>query len=146
MTGGRRRRPFSVPAADHLVVIEVQSVDREAGEDVEAVRAGRRVFEAVADGHDSLDVAGAADDAVSLRAGSGPAGRGDASRWDFGTTPVTWPASSRTGNALTRYSCRAAAIAANGVSRSTQIALALITSLTRAFIRLPLRPGGSGRP
>jgi hypothetical protein len=36
-----------------------KSVDREAGEDVEVGWAGRRVVEAVTDGHDPVDVAGA---------------------------------------------------------------------------------------
>jgi hypothetical protein len=34
------------------------------------------------------------------------------------TTPITWPAGLSTGNALTRYCLRAAAMAANGVSFS----------------------------
>ena len=58
---------------------------------------------------------------------------------------MTWRASLSTGNALTRYSRKAAAISANGVSRSTQITLVVITSLTKVFIRLPL-PRESGRP
>src|SRR3984885_11476442 len=52
-------------------------VDREAGGHVEVIRAGGRVGEAVADGYDALNVAGAADNIVSLRAGSRPASQCD---------------------------------------------------------------------
>src|SRR6201999_1814313 len=64
-------------AEPHPSALAVASVDREAGEDVEAFRAGGRVVEAVADGHHALDVAGAADDVMSLLAGSRPTGQGD---------------------------------------------------------------------
>ena len=56
------------------------------------------------------------------------------SRSDSETTPITRLSSSSTGNALTRYCRSAAAIAANGVSRSTQVTWVVITSLTARFI------------
>ena len=58
------------------------------------------------------------------------------SRSDSETTPITSPASFSTGNALTRCCRSAEAIAANGVSCSTEITWVVITSLTTAVIVL----------
>ena len=56
------------------------------------------------------------------------------SRSDSETTPITSPVTFSTGNALTRCCRSAAAIAANGVSCSTQITWVVITSLTAAVM------------
>ena len=56
---------------------------------------------------------------------------------------MTWPALSSTGNALTRYSRKAAAIAANGVSCSTQITWVVIASLTKVLMALPFSSSGT---
>ena len=50
------------------------------------------------------------------------------------TTPITFRSSSTTGNALTRYSRRAAAISRNVASFLTQITRVVMTSLTVVFI------------
>ena len=52
------------------------------------------------------------------------------------TTPITFRSSSTTGNALIRYSCRAAAISRNVVSFLTQITRVVMMSLTVALIYL----------
>ena len=49
------------------------------------------------------------------------------------TTPITFRSSSTTGNALTRYSRRAAAISRNVASLVTQITRVVMTSLTVLF-------------
>ena len=46
------------------------------------------------------------------------------------TTPITFPSSSTTGNALTRYSRKAATMARNDASFVTETTRVVITSLT----------------
>ena len=54
------------------------------------------------------------------------------------TTPITLSSSPRTGNALTRYLRRAAAISRKVASFLTQITWVVMTSLTAVFIVLTL--------
>jgi hypothetical protein len=53
---------------------------------------------------------------------------------DNGKSLVTFPSSSRTGNALTRFSRSAAAISLYGASFVTQTTRLVMTSLTAIFI------------
>ena len=54
------------------------------------------------------------------------------------TTPITFRSSSTTGNALTRYSCKAAAISRNVVSFLTEITRVVMMSLTVVLTCLTL--------
>src|SRR4029077_9811893 len=66
-----------------------------------------------------------------------------ASRSASETTPITLPASSTTGSALTRYRRSVAAISLKLVSRLTTTTSVVITSMTVAFIVVSISREGS---